>query len=74
MDIVEDAIRESEATKSMCERFAEAKGHHETLSDYVIGQDSAKKALAVACITTTSGSTDWAIKTAMWICPRATSS
>ena len=49
MDIVEDAIRESEATTEHVQYdLPKPKDIYETLSDYVIGQDSAKKALAVA--------------------------
>ncbi|MGC2872237.1 ATP-dependent Clp protease ATP-binding subunit ClpX [Ihubacter sp. rT4E-8] len=49
MDIVEDAIREEEATTSNIEyELPKPKDIFQTLSDYVIGQDTAKKALAVA--------------------------
>lgn len=49
MDIVADAIKESETTtESIKYDLPKPKEIHETLSDYVIGQDPAKKALAVA--------------------------
>lgn len=49
MDIVEDAIRESEATtEHVSYDLPKPKDIFETLSDYVIGQDAAKRALAVA--------------------------
>ena len=49
MDIVADAIKDSETTtESIRYDLPKPKEIHETLSDYVIGQDSAKKALAVA--------------------------
>lgn len=49
MDIVADAVRESETTtESVQYELPKPKEIHDTLSDYVIGQDPAKKALAVA--------------------------
>ncbi|MGN0659985.1 MAG: ATP-dependent Clp protease ATP-binding subunit ClpX [Emergencia sp.] len=49
MDIVTDAIRESEATtENISYELPKPKEIFDTLSDYVIGQDAAKKALAVA--------------------------
>ncbi|MGF6375205.1 ATP-dependent Clp protease ATP-binding subunit ClpX [Clostridiales Family XIII bacterium PM5-7] len=49
MDIVEDAAREAEtSTESTKYELPKPKEIHETLSDYVIGQEDAKKALAVA--------------------------
>ncbi len=49
MDIVEDAIRESETTtENINYDLPKPKDIFETLSDYVIGQDAAKRALAVA--------------------------
>lgn len=49
MDIVEDAMRESEATTDHVEyELPKPKDIFDTLSDYVIGQDAAKRALAVA--------------------------
>jgi len=49
MDIVTDAIRESEATtENIRYELPKPKEIFDTLSDYVIGQDTAKKSLAVA--------------------------
>lgn len=49
MDIVADAIKETEtATESIKYELPKPKEIYDTLSDYVIGQDPAKKALAVA--------------------------
>ncbi len=49
MDIVNDAIREYESSPDDIKyELPKPKEIYDTLSDYVIGQDSAKKALAVA--------------------------
>ena len=49
MDIVSDAIKDAETTtESVKYELPKPKEIYETLSDYVIGQDPAKKALAVA--------------------------
>ena len=49
MDIVADAIKDAETTtESVKYELPKPKEIYETLSDYVIGQDPAKKALAVA--------------------------
>lgn len=49
MDIVEDAMREGNSTtENIRYELPKPKEIFETLSDYVIGQDTAKKALAVA--------------------------
>lgn len=49
MDIVEDAIADSEEQKEEIKfKLPKPKSIYETLSDYVIGQETAKKALAVA--------------------------
>ena len=49
MDIVSDAIREYETSSDEIQyELPKPKEIYDTLSDYVIGQDSAKKALAVA--------------------------
>ena len=49
MDIVTDAVRTEEAvTEHVTYELPKPREIHQTLSDYVIGQDTAKKALAVA--------------------------
>ena len=75
MDIVADAIKESETTtESIKYDLPKPKEIHETLSDYVIGQDPAKKLWQLPYIIIIKESMGLAIKTRMLICRRATSS